>query len=83
MINSVEPPALPTGDRETAEAVRRALALGMPKAAQHITVTVEQGVVHLWGVLASDEEAAEVRRIVATLPHVRAVRDHRRDWSWS
>lgn len=83
MINAVEPPALPTEDRETAEAVRQALASRMPKAAQHITVTVEQGVVHLWGVLVSDEEATEVPRIVATLPQVRAVRDHRRDWAWS
>jgi osmotically-inducible protein OsmY len=81
MINATEPVVSVAEDRETGEAVRRALASAFPKSAQHIAVTVEQGIVHLWGILGSDEELADVPRIVAALPRVRAVRDHRRAWA--
>jgi osmotically-inducible protein OsmY len=83
MINAVEPDTSSASDRQICEAVRQALATKMPKAAQHITITVERGVVHLWGILGSDEELADVPKIVADLAGVRAVRDHRRDWAWS
>ena len=70
-------------DRRISEMVRRALMDKMPKAEQHITITVEQGIVHLWGVLGCEEELADVPKKVAAVPGVRGVRDHRRDWAWS
>jgi osmotically-inducible protein OsmY len=82
MIDAVEPPTLLASDRQIGEAIRQALLAKMPKAAPHITVCVERGIVHLWGIIGSDEEPAEVSRIVAALPGARAVRDHRRDAAW-
>lgn len=83
MIKAMEPATAPANDQQIGEAVRRALMARIPKAEQHTTVTVEQGIVHLWGVLGSDKELTDVPKIVAALPGVRAVRDHRRDWAWS
>lgn len=71
-----------TDDHQIDKAVREALTAKMPKAARNIKVTVEQGAIHLWGVLGSDEELTELPKIVATVPGVRAVCDHRKDLVW-
>ena len=83
MISTMCPTTPPAKDQEICEAVRHAILTRMPKAEQHITISVEQGVAHLWGILGCDEELAELPRIVASVPGVSAVRDHRRDWAWS
>ena len=83
MIDAMQPAVPSANDQQIGETVRCAIVSRMPKVEQHITVTVEQGIVHLWGVLGCDEELAELPRIVASVPGVCAVRDHRRDWAWS
>lgn len=80
MINIMQTAIPPADDQQVGEIVRRAIVSRMPKAEQHIAVTVEQGTVHLWGVLCGDEELTELPRIVASVPGVCAVRDHRRAW---
>ena len=79
----MEPATACADDRQIGEAVRRALSTRMPKVEQHTPITVEQGIVHLWGVLGSNEELTDVPSVVAAVPGVRAVRDHRRDWGCS
>lgn len=70
-------------DRSIHNALSTALAQRMPAAAEHITITVEEGIVHIWGILGGENEKAKAREIAAAIPNVRSVQDHRREWAWS
>jgi osmotically-inducible protein OsmY len=77
--------ASPTREQDQAlgDAVRDVIEKRDPAAARHISITVSNGVVHLWGIIGDDKERADVRNVVAGIPGVTAVEDHRREWLWS
>jgi CBS domain-containing protein len=76
-LASVAPDKLATApsDREIREAVLRELSGRRWTLPRH-NVIVHDGVVHLWGIVRSDDERSAIRVAAEGVPGVKGVRDH-------
>ncbi len=63
-------------DRAIREQLLRELDAQGLVPTRHVSVVVTDGVVHLWGLVDSPEQARAVRIAAETIPGVRAVEDH-------
>jgi hypothetical protein len=61
---------------------RAAIAECSPAASEYVSVTVTDGTLHLWGVIGAPQELC-LPRILARLPSIMRVEDHRREWALS
>ena len=76
-LASVAPdtPATLSSDQEIREAVLRELS-GQRWALRRDGVIVQEGVVHLWGIVQSEDERRAIRVAAEGVPGVKGVRDH-------
>lgn len=65
-----------TGDSEIREQLMAELAAQPWSSAAARNVIVERGVVHLWGLLASEEERAATRAMAERISGTRVIQDH-------
>jgi CBS domain-containing protein len=70
------PPAVAMDDRTIREQIWRAFQGAGLEASAHLNVIVTDGVVHLWGLVASDDERRALRIAAEGVPGVRGVEDH-------
>jgi len=69
------------GDEALCAQARATIAECSPAASEYVSVTVTDGTVHLWGVIGAPQELS-LPRVLAQLPSIRGVEDHRREWAW-
>lgn len=69
-------PAVAAGDRAVRERILENLRAAGVATPAHVNVVVTDGVVHLWGLVDSEEERRACRVAAEGVPGVRAVEDH-------